>query len=253
MLPSGAELPKSLTDHGNCESCWVQPVAFWMVGGRTPFPSQTMELAWHRRIWPSGPGMVMPRQAASCWQKSRTDQSLLFPMRRTLDEETIHSVGRVWPTCERASAWMLHEPGRWTGTSLMPFRSLTWGKESSGRSVWTIWYRLCWWCTTQPQRCHTSDTLHETCVEAGTRLHSGALPPSLTDWRAGFPAAWTVVAVSKALSETPYQHCRGEPPSHQMENGWGHWNPVWPGPDLLTPGLWCPSRDWAEAKLTSWH
>ena len=32
-----------------------------------------------------------------------------------------------------------------------------------------------------------------------------------------------------------------------------HWNPVWPGPCLLTPGLWCPSLDWAEAKLTSWH
>ena len=30
-----------------------------------------------------------------------------------------------------------------------------------------------------------------------------------------------------------------------MENGQGHWNPVWPGPCLLTPGLWCPSLDWA--------
>ena len=38
ILPSGAELPKSLTDHGNRETCWVQPVAFWMVGGCTPFP-----------------------------------------------------------------------------------------------------------------------------------------------------------------------------------------------------------------------
>ena len=28
MLPSGAELPKSLTDHGNYGSCWVQTVAF---------------------------------------------------------------------------------------------------------------------------------------------------------------------------------------------------------------------------------
>ena len=66
MLPSGAELPKSLTDHGNCESCWVQPVAFLMVGGRTPFPSQTMELAWHRRIWPSGPGIQTSCLRSGC-------------------------------------------------------------------------------------------------------------------------------------------------------------------------------------------
>ena len=32
------ELPNSLTDHGNCQ-CWIQPVASWMVGGRTPFPT----------------------------------------------------------------------------------------------------------------------------------------------------------------------------------------------------------------------
>ena len=34
-----------------------------------------------------------------------------------------HSVARVWPTRDRASARMLRDPGRWTGTSLMPFRS----------------------------------------------------------------------------------------------------------------------------------
>ena len=44
-----------------------------------------------------------------------------------------------------------------------------------------IWYRLPWLCTTQPRRCRTSGTLHDTCVEAGTRLHSGALPPSHID------------------------------------------------------------------------
>ena len=101
----------------------------------------------------------------------------------------------------------------------------TWGDESLGRSVWTIWSRLPWWCTTQPWRCLTSGTVPETWVEARTQLHPGALPPSPTYWCAGLPAAWTmsiaaygspamphlwleasvkrVISASKALSETP--------------------------------------------------
>ena len=87
-----------------------------------------------------------------------------------------------------------------------------------------IWYRLPWICTTQPWRCRTSGTLHETCVEAGTRLHSGALPPSHIDVLACLlpgphplqlmgaqlcphlcldASVKRVISVCKALGETP--------------------------------------------------
>ena len=69
MLPSGAELPKLLTDHQDRESCWVQLVAFWMVGGCTPFPSHSTGMA--STYLAPGPGMVMRRQAASCSQSRK--------------------------------------------------------------------------------------------------------------------------------------------------------------------------------------
>ena len=126
MLPSGAELPRSFTGRETCKSCWVQLVASWMAVWRTAFHSRTMELTWHWCIWPSGLGMVMWRQAASCWQKSQTDWSLMFPMWRTPNEEA----ACWWPTlCHGSvphitvSAWMLREPGRWTGKKLMPIQS----------------------------------------------------------------------------------------------------------------------------------
>ena len=118
MLPSGAELPKSLTDHQDRES-WVQPVAFWMVGGCTPFPSHSTGMASTYLAPRSRNGDA--KTGSFLFAKSQTDRSLVFPMRRTLDEETTYSVRRVWPTCERAFAWMLLEPGRWTGMSLMSF------------------------------------------------------------------------------------------------------------------------------------
>ena len=86
MLPSGAELPKSLTDHQNRESCWVQPVAFWMVGGCTPFPSHSTGMASTYVAPRSRNGDV--KTGSFLFAKSQTDWSLVFPMRRTLDEET---------------------------------------------------------------------------------------------------------------------------------------------------------------------
>ena len=97
-----------------------------LKGGKAPFPSRTTGPTSRWRPWPLGLGMVMPRQAASCWQKSQTDWSLMFPMWRTPNEEA----ACWWPTlCHGSvqhmtvSAWMLREPGRWTGTSLIPFQS----------------------------------------------------------------------------------------------------------------------------------
>ena len=219
MLPSGTELPKSLTDHQNHESCWVQPVAFWMVGGCTPFPSHSTGMA---------STYVAPR-VQEWWCEDRQ-----LPVRKVAN---------------RLITGVPHE-------------------ENTG---WRN--RLPWLCTTQPRRCRTSGTLYETCVEAGTRLHSGALPPSHIDVLACLlpgphplqlmgaqlclhlcldASVKRVISVCKALGETPCSTA-GEAHPATWENGRSHWNPVWPGPCLLTPGLWCPSLDWAEAKLTSWH
>ena len=35
----------------------------------------------------------------------------------------VHSVVRVWPTLDRESAWILHTPGRWTGTNVIALLS----------------------------------------------------------------------------------------------------------------------------------
>ena len=111
MLTSGVELLRSPTGCETCGSCWGQPAASWMVGRRTPFPSRTTVLTSHRRIWPSGPEMVMRRQAASCWQKLRTDRSLVFPMQRTPDEEA----GHWWPTPSQESGPLATD---WIGLDL---------------------------------------------------------------------------------------------------------------------------------------
>ena len=195
MLTSGVELLRSPTGCETCGSCWGQPAASWMVGRRTPFPSRTTVLTSHRRIWPSGPEMVMRRQAASCWQKLRTDRSLVFPMQRTPDEEA----GHWWPTPSQESGPLATERLPGCCVILEDEQALAWcpsGRkisraESSGESVWTIWSRLPCWCTKQPRRCRTSGALPETWVEAGTELHSETLPPSLTDLYAGLPAVET--------------------------------------------------------------
>ena len=198
MLPSGAELPKSLTDYVNCE-CSVQPVAFeWYVVTNRSITS-------------------VPHEENTGW--------------------------RSFPLCLKGLAHMLsreHLPGCCVNLegelawAWCPSGCKTWGDESLGRSVWTIWSRLPWWCMKQPWRCLTSGTVPETWVEARTQLHRGALPPSPTYWCAGLPAAWTmsiaaygspamphlwleasvkrVISASKALSETP---CSSAGEDHQ--------------------------------------
>ena len=156
MLPSGAELPKSLTDYVNCE-CSVQPVVFeWQVVTNRSITS-------------------VPHEENTGWRS--------FPLCR---KGLAHMLSRehlpgccMNLECELAWAWC-------------PSGCKTWGDESLGRSVWTIWSRLPWWCKTQPWRCLTSGTVSKTWVEARTQLHPGALPPSPTYWCAGLPAAWTM-------------------------------------------------------------
>ena len=274
MLTSGVELLRSLTGCETCGSCWGQPAASWMVGRRTPFPSRTTVLTSHGRIWPSSPKMVMPRQAASCWQKLRTDQSLVFPMRRTPDEEA----GHWWPTPSQESGPLVTE--RLPGCCVIledeqALASCPSGRkisraELSGGSVWTIWSRLPCWCKKQPQRCRTSGALPETWVEAGTELHSETLPPSLTDLYAGLPAAETtslaaygspgvrphpwleasvnkVISVSRALSETP---CSTAGEAHQAT--WWRMigvNEILSDQDPVSwhHTSWRPPLDWTEA------
>ena len=74
----------------------------------------------------------------------------------------------------------------------------TWGDESLGRSVWTIWSRLRWWCMTKPWRCLTSGTVPETWVEAKTQLMGAQLCPLWLE-----VSVKRVISASKALSETP--------------------------------------------------
>ena len=218
MLTSGVELLRSPTGCETCGSCWGQPAASWMVGRRTPFPSRTTVLTSHRRIWPSGPEMVMRRQAASCWQKLRTDRSLVFPMQRTPDEEA----GHWWPTPSQESDPLATERLPGCCVILEDEQALAWcpsGRkisraELSGESVWTIWSRLPCWCTKQPRRCRTSGALPETWVEAGTELHSETLPPSLTDLYAGLPAVETTSLAAYGSparpAEKPTLTLRGE-------------------------------------------
>ena len=187
MLPSGAELPKSLTDHQDRES-WVQPVAFWMMGGCTPFPSHSTGMASTYLAPRSRNGDA--KTGSFLFAKSQTDRSLVFPMRKTLDEETTHSVRRVWPTCERAFAWMLREPGRWTGMSLMSF----WLQNLRSRIIRQVSLNdlvppsLIMYDTTTALS-HIRHTTWDLCWGRDTAtLRSTA---SISYWCAGLPAAWT--------------------------------------------------------------
>ena len=143
MLPSGAELPKSLTDHQNRESCWVQPVAFWMVGGCTPFPSHSTGMAL--TYGPPGPGMVMRRQAASCSQSRKQidhwcspwehwmkkPPSLIMYDTTTALSHIRHTIWDLWwgrdtatlrSTAASISYWCAGLPAAWT-TSLAAYGS----------------------------------------------------------------------------------------------------------------------------------
>ena len=199
MLTSGVELLRSTTGCETCGYCWGQPAAYWMVGRRKPFPSGTTVLTSHRRIWPSGPEMVMRRQAAFCWQKLRTDRSLVFPMQRTLAEEA----GHWWPIPLQESGPFATERLPGCCVILEDEQALAWcpskisSAEKSGGAVGKIWSRLPCWCTKQPRRCRTSGALPKTWVEAGTELHSETLPPSLTDLYADLPAAETMCSVQE--------------------------------------------------------
>ena len=125
--------------------------------------------------------------------KSRTDRSLVFPMHRTLEVEAacwLHTLSVVPHETERQLECCAILEGELAPAGC-PSHCKTWEDESSGGSVWTIWSRLPCWCTTGPRHCYTWGTLPETWVEAETRLHSRLLPPSLTDWCVGSPAAGT--------------------------------------------------------------
>ena len=141
MLTSVMELPRSLTGCETSRPYSVQLVASWTVERHTPFPSRTTELTWHRHIWSSGPGMRMRRQAASGWQKSLTDPSLVFPIQRTPYEEA----ACWWPTLSVGTRVTERRPiccaililkGE-LALAWCPSGRKTWGDESLGGSVWT--------------------------------------------------------------------------------------------------------------------
>ena len=127
---------------------------------------------------------------------------LVFPMRKTLDEDTAHSVRMVWPTCERASAWMLRKPGRWTGMSLMSIllQNLRWIIRWVSLNDLVPPYLMMY--DTTMALSHIRHTTRDH-VEAGTLLLSGALPPSLIDWWAGLPTAWTTSVAAHGSPAVP--------------------------------------------------
>ena len=179
ILPSGAELPKSLTDHGNYGSCWVDS-CIWMVGGYTPFLSQTMDLAWHRCIddlcSPWGKHWMKTLPILSEWSGSHAREHLRG----------------CCANLEGELAW----------DCMMSFRlqNLRWIIRWVSLNDLVPPYLMMY--DTTMALSHIRHTTRDQ-VEAGTLLLSGALPPSLIDWWAGLPTAWTTSLVSNALSEIP--------------------------------------------------
>ena len=85
-----------------------------------------------------------------------------------------YSVARVCPTRDRASAWTLRDPGRYTGTSSTSGLELpVWlaGKTKSCLPVW---------CTQPPWSCHTSDAPHCGGGMDRSLWHRRRLLPALT-------------------------------------------------------------------------
>ena len=111
--------------------------SIWMVGGCTPFLSQTTKLAWHRctddLCCPWGKHCMKTLPILSEWSGPHAKEHL--------------------PGCcanlEGELAWA------WCSSGCK-----TWD-ESLGGSVWTIWSHLTWWCMTRPWRCRTSGTQPE--------------------------------------------------------------------------------------------
>ena len=140
MLPSDAELPKSLTDHGNYESCWVQTVAIeWWEDVHHSYPRP-----WNWHVY----SIDVSR---TCVPHERKNSMKALPI---LSEWSGSHAREHLPGCcanlegELAWAWC-------------PSSCKTWD-ESLGGSVWTTWSHLTWWCMTQPWRCRTSGTQTET-------------------------------------------------------------------------------------------
>ena len=176
-----------------------------------------------------------------------------------------HSVARVWPTRDRASAWMLRDPGRWTGTSLMPFRSQNFKSPIVRRvslndlvppsllmyETTTVLSHirgttldLSWGRNRVTLRNTASISNRFICWLAccGDHVPCSVREPSCA------PHPWLeasvnkVISVSRALSETP---CSTAGEAHQAT--WWRMVGVTEILSDLAPYLWRPPQDWAEA------